>query len=147
MGFFELFKSRNRKELESHIADLITLSKADGNVHPQETKVILGIAKSHGMSVGEVKNFISGNFQSADIVNPTDPKKKLEYIFDLILIVKADRVVTDDELYTCKKIANSMGIDDNHFDEIYEMMNGLMLVYSNRDQIVTLAYNFFGDSL
>ncbi len=147
MSLRKLFKSSDKKVIESHISNLVYLAGIDGHVDQKEVEMLVTIAHSKGISGEQIQQIVNSGDYDSDHYSPSNPRQKLEHIFDLILMMMADGKMTADELYVSRKIGSMMDIKPVVFDEILEMMSDLTLIRKDREQIISIIYKGMGHRL
>src|SRR5687768_15472084 len=106
MGFFEHQYISYKK---NHIKNLLALAKADGHMHPKEELLLYKIAKRYGLKERQVKELIDTN-EKFDINVPDNHNDKMNLLYDLILMVYADEVVSAHEINFCEAVVKNFGM-------------------------------------
>ena len=108
MGFFDLFKSQEEKERQSHIKNLIALSMADGVVQRSELAAIAVVASREGISPQKVKELLKKP-EKTHFVVPDSDEKKLQYLRDMVILMMSDGDIDENEFALCKICAEIYG--------------------------------------
>ncbi|MDB4533582.1 TerB family tellurite resistance protein [Vicingaceae bacterium] len=96
------------QEKLSLIQDLITLSKADGNIDFIEENFIKTIASSLGVSEQELNNLKN----NSTAYKPEDSETaRIIQFYRLLLLMGIDQKKTLEEINCCKQIALNMGLN------------------------------------
>ncbi|WP_339785134.1 MAG: TerB family tellurite resistance protein [Imperialibacter sp.] len=106
------------KNIRTQLSLLITLANSDGEFHERERQVIERVARSGDISQEELEQLI----KQPDPVEGLDKMPyddRFDYLYNVILLMKADSVIQDSELLFCQKIANSLGFQLAAFMELY----------------------------
>lgn len=105
IGFFEHQYLSFKK---NHLLNLIALAKADGNLHEDEEKLIYRIGEKYGLKDRQIASLIMKN-KKLELHIPESHYDKMSQIYDLLLMVHADRVVDENEVHFCEQIAQKYG--------------------------------------
>jgi|GEM_PF-3579576 len=144
MNVSDFYESRGQEEIKSHIKSLFILAATDGDLHRKELKMIYSIGMEYGVPEEQLTQIFKEEGNASDYQKPQTVRKKIEHIFDLILVMMADGEMKRDELITAKKIAALMDISEKDFEEILDMMNELTLITHDKEEIVTHIENGMG---
>ena len=110
--------SEHRKNL-AHFASLASLAAIDGEVSPEEKRVLDRFAYKLGISETEYKEVMKKENKY-----PLDPsnslEERLQRLFDLFRIIFADHDVDREEMVRLKKYAIGLGFPDKKADKIIE---------------------------
>jgi uncharacterized tellurite resistance protein B-like protein len=105
IGFFEhqflVFK-------KNHLKNLISLAKADGNLHPDEEKMIYKIGDKYGLKDRQVASLLRSN-KKTDLRIPEDHDEKMDQLYDVVMMVYADGIVEDSEIEFCNDLVSQFG--------------------------------------
>ena len=119
MPILDLYNhSEHRKNL-AHFASLASLAAVDGEVNPEEKRVLDRFAYKMGISESEYKEVMKKENKY-----PLDPsnsqEERLERLHDLFRIIFADHDIDDEEMVRLKKYAIGLGFPDKQADRIIE---------------------------
>ncbi len=119
MPILDLYNhSEHRKNL-AHFASLASLAAVDGEVNPEEKRVLDRFAYKMGISESEYKEVMKKENKY-----PFDPsnslEERLERLHDLFRIIFADHDIDDEEMILLKKYAIGLGFPDKKADRIIE---------------------------
>ena len=110
--------SEHRKNL-AHFASLASLAAIDGEVSPEEKRVLDRFAYKFGITEEEYKEVMKKENKY-----PLDPsnsqEERFERLHDLFRIIFADHDVDDEEMVRLKKYAIGLGFPDKKADRIIE---------------------------
>ncbi|QCK13310.1 tellurite resistance TerB family protein [Mangrovivirga cuniculi] len=102
---------------EKQLRILIEIAKSDGELHPDELSLILRIAEGNGIDHDTVKNYIAEPKPSGKLEALTFDQK-FEYLYNIILLMKADRRITFKEIKHCQNIAKKLGFNPTVVSEL-----------------------------
>ncbi|MBU2998155.1 hypothetical protein KO500_17075 [Cellulophaga baltica] len=107
-------------ELKSHFLRLYLMAFADDNFDELELKMLYNFAKERGLSKAQLNEILLNPSQESVIPESLD--EKIEYLYDLALMIWADQVVTEDEINTLKKYCKKFNFLEENIDDICEFL-------------------------
>jgi uncharacterized tellurite resistance protein B-like protein len=105
IGFFEHQFLAYKK---NHLKNLISLAKADGNLHPDEERMIYKIGDKYGLKDRQVASLLRSN-KKTDLRVPEDHDEKMDQLYDVVMMVYADGIVEDSEIEFCNDLVSQFG--------------------------------------
>jgi uncharacterized tellurite resistance protein B-like protein len=92
---------------------------ADATVKPEELVKIYEIGHRHGISEDEFNQLlkIPVEFKSPDTL-----EKKIEFLYDLVLIIRADGVIDENEITSLKHYCIKFGFEEQNIDGIVDFL-------------------------
>ncbi len=125
MGLFtkihQRFLNENDKSNNSHIKNLILLSKANGGLGEHESSIIKTIAENLYMSNGSVYR-ISKHLKDIPFHIPLSEKRKFDQMYDLVFLLllsnQSAGIETDESYMIIKMIALKYGFEINIINKI-----------------------------
>jgi uncharacterized tellurite resistance protein B-like protein len=93
---------------------------SDHDFHVLELKMLYKFAEERGVNKEELDNVLLN--PSHESVIPDDIEKRIEYLYDLALMIWADNVVTEDELNTLKKYCLKFDFKEENIDELSQFL-------------------------
>ncbi|WP_158850587.1 hypothetical protein [Algibacter sp. L1A34] len=103
-------------ELKSHFLRLYQMAFADDNFDVLEMQMLYNFAKERGLTREQLDNILLN--PSHDSTIPDSIEERIEYLYDLALMIWADNVVTDDEKVTLKKYCLKFGFIEGNIEEL-----------------------------
>jgi len=103
-------------ELKSHFLRLYQMALSDENFDVLEMKMLYKFAEDRNVSKKELDNILSSDKQLNEI--PKTLESKIEYLYDLAVMIWADEIVTDDEITTLKKYCLKFGFLEENISEL-----------------------------
>jgi hypothetical protein len=104
----ELFQSKKTKGIKSHIANLVSIAKSDGNFSTSEKRLIFDIGKKNGISIDRIKEIIKSD-EPIKFKVPKNDSDRFDRVFDLVKMLLADGMRPDDELNVCIDLTEKLG--------------------------------------
>lgn len=93
---------------------------ADDNFDVLELKMLYNFAEERGLTKDQLNEILLNPSQESVIPESLDDK--IEYLYDLALMIWADQVVTDDEINTLKKYCKKFEFLEENIDDICEFL-------------------------
>ena len=107
-------------ELKGHFLSLYQMAIADDNFSPSEWKMLYQFAKERNIPKEELDKLLLN--PSTNIELPDTVEKRIEYLYDLTLMIWVDNVVTDDELTALKKYCKKFEFLDENIEELSQFL-------------------------
>ena len=102
-------------ELKSHFLRLYQIAFSDDNFDVLELQMLYKFAEERGVSKEQLNEILLNPSHNSSI--PETLEKRIEYLYDLALMIWADKIVTEDELITLKKYCQKFEfLDENIVD-------------------------------
>lgn len=105
IGFFEHQYLSFKK---SHLKNLIALAKADGNLHPDEEKMIYKIGDKYGLKDRQIASLLRSE-KKLELHVPDTHEEKMDQLYDIVMMVYADGVVEESEIDFCEDVVDKFG--------------------------------------
>jgi uncharacterized tellurite resistance protein B-like protein len=106
--------------LKSHFLRLYQMAFADDNFDVLELKMLYNFAEERGLSKEQLNEILLNPSQVSVIPESLD--EKIEYLYDLALMIWADQVVTEDETNSLKKYCKKFEFLEENIDDICEFL-------------------------
>ncbi len=119
MPILDLYNHSEKRRNLAHFASIATLAAVDGDINPQEMKLLNNFAFKLNISEADFKEVMKKE-NEYPIDPPFDSEKRLERIFDLFKIIFADHEIDDEEMVLLKKYAIGLGYSEEKADTIIE---------------------------
>lgn len=88
-------------ELKSHFLRLYQMAFSDDNFDVLEMQMLYRFAEERGLTKEELNDILLNPSHDSSI--PESLEQRIEYLYDLAVMIWADEKVTDDEYITLKK--------------------------------------------
>lgn len=106
--------------LKSHFLRLYQMAFADDNFDVLELKMLYNFAEERGLSKDQLNEILLNPSQESVVPDSLD--EKIEYLYDLALMIWADGVATEDEINTLKKYCLKFEFLKDNIDDICEFL-------------------------
>jgi len=107
-------------ELKSHFLRLYQMAFADDNFDLLELNMLYKFAEERGLSKNQLNEILLNPSQESFV--PDSLEEKIEYLYDLALMIWADGIVTEDETNTLKKYCLKFQFLEENIDYICEFL-------------------------
>ncbi len=107
-------------ELKSHFLRLYQIAFTDDNFDVLELQMLYKFAEERGISKDQLNDILL--HPSQDSIIPKLLEGKIEYLYDLALMIWADGIVTDDEVNTLRKYCLKFDFEEENVKDICEFL-------------------------
>ncbi|CAM1358398.1 conserved hypothetical protein [Tenacibaculum sediminilitoris] len=107
-------------ELKSHFLRLYEMAFADEDFDVLEMQMLYKFAEERQISKQELDNILLSSQQENLI--PERLELKIEYLYDLAVMIWADEKVTEDEMVTLKKYCLKFGFLEENIEELTDFL-------------------------
>ncbi len=119
MSFVDLYGTGEHRRNLAHFAAMATLAASDGEIHPEEKKLLDRFADKLDISPAEYKEVMKKE-NKYPIDPPTSMEKRLERLYDLFRIIFSDHDIDESEMQLLKKYALGLGFSHQSADKVIE---------------------------
>lgn len=107
-------------ELKSHFLRLYQMAFADDNFDVLEMQMLYKFAEERGLTRDQLNDILLNPSHDSSI--PESVEKRVEYLYDLAIMIWADNKVTDDEYVTLKKYCAKFEFLDENITELADYL-------------------------
>ena len=107
-------------ELKSHFLRLYQIAFSDDNFHVLEMQMLYKFAEERGLTKEQLNEILLN--PSHDTSIPESVELRVEYLYDLAIMIWADGKVTDDEYITLKKYCKKFEFLDENITELADYL-------------------------
>ena len=120
-----------------HLNILVQMAKVDGFADESELELIRQIGSSSMISAEDVEEAIQKADMSDSVMSISgfSRSEKLELMYNLVRVMKADGIIHEEEAKFCKAVAHKLGFAENSIDELVNIFEGND--HSDKDQFMT----------
>ena len=110
------------KKINPHLNILVQLARIDGSADESELELIRQIGSTQDISDEDIEFAIKSTESSDTIEGVTEfsAEEKLELMYNLVLVMKADGIVHKEEMKFCLEVIKKMGF---HEDALFELVS------------------------
>ncbi|WP_299436250.1 hypothetical protein [uncultured Maribacter sp.] len=107
-------------ELKSHFLRLYQIAISDDKFDVLELQMLYKFAEERGVSKDQLNEILLNPSEGSSI--PENLDEKIEYLYDLALMIWADDIATEDEVNTLKKYCLKFEFLEENIDDLCEFL-------------------------
>ena len=119
MGISDLYLSIGQQRNISHFANIVRIAKSDDQISPEEIEFLAKVSKKYNISDEQFRDIIKFPEKVPTIAH-LDCVERIERLFELLVMVKADKHVEDQEVFMLKRIVTGLAFPLNRVDMVVE---------------------------
>lgn len=117
MGISDLYLSVGQKRNISHFANIVRIAKSDNQISSEEIAFLSKVSKKYNISNEQFKEILKFPEKVPTIAH-LDCVERIERLYDLLIMVKADQHVEDEEVAMLKRIVIGLAFPLNRVNLI-----------------------------
>lgn len=121
-------------ELKSHFLRLYQMAFSDDNFDILELKMLYRFAEERGLSEAQLNEILLHPSHESTI--PESLEMRVEYLYDLAVMIWADKKVTDDEYITLKKYCKKFEFLDENITDLADYLLECAKKKINKEEII-----------
>lgn len=119
-----MFGYTKKGVMESSLRVLINLARTDGKIQPAEEALIHKIGRAHGLSDQEIEEEMHlGNIPPDLQMTDIGDDDRFETLYNLVLLMKVDGQVFDEEITFCLTMAKKLGYPMEAVMDLYSLVH------------------------
>ena len=122
-------------ELKGHFLSLYQMAISDDNFSPSEWKMLYQFAQERNIPREELDKILLSPSSKMELPNTVG--KRIEYLYDLTLMIWADNIVTEDELITLKKYCRKFEFMEENIEELCQFLIESVRNGKSKEEILT----------
>ena len=119
MGISDLYLSIGQKRNISHFANIVRIAKSDNNISPEEIEFLAKISNKYNITDENFREILR-NPENVPTIAHLDCLERIERLYDLLKIVKADRRIEKEEVSMLRRIVTGLAFPLNRVDMIVD---------------------------
>ena len=125
MSILDQFDHQNKKQDKEHFHQLISVAMADGEIQDTEMQMLHRFGRKMGFTDPEIDNLIEST-KKAVFNPPYELAKRFEQLYEIVKLILADGVITDNEMQLAKGFASKSGFNENEIPALLTLLiNGI----------------------
>jgi uncharacterized tellurite resistance protein B-like protein len=108
MPIIDLYENSESRKNLAHFAAMASLAAVDGEINPEEKKILDHLADKLGITASEYKEVMKKE-NKYPIETPFDMEKRLERLYDFFRIIFADNDIEGEQVRMVEKYAIGLG--------------------------------------
>lgn len=121
-------------ELKGHFLRLYQMAMTDEDFSPSEWKMLYELAANKGIDKQNLDEILLNTTGQVEI--PNDISKRIEYLYDLALMIWIDGEATPDEITTLKKYCRKFEFLEENIDELAKYLLESAKIKKSKEQIL-----------
>lgn len=119
MGISDRYMSEGLRRNISHFANIVRIAYSDGVITEEEIIFLQKVAKKYSIEDDKFKEIIK-NPDKFPTIGHLECLERIERLFDLLTMIKADHVVSVEEVSVLSKITVGLAFPLHKIDEIVD---------------------------
>ena len=119
MGISDLYLSIGQKRNISHFANIVRIAKSDNEISPEEIDFLAKVSKKYNISNEQFKDILKFP-ENIPTIAHLDCIERIERLYELMVMVKADQHVEQQEVVMLRRIVIGLAFPLNRVDMIVE---------------------------
>ncbi len=119
MGISDLYLSIGQKRNISHFANIVRIAKSDNQISPKEIEFLAKVSKKYNISNEQFREILKFPEKIPTIAH-LDCIERIERLYELMIMVKADDHVEQQEVLMLRRIATGLAFPLNRVDMIVD---------------------------
>lgn len=107
-------------ELKSHFLRLYQIAFVDDDFDVLELQMLYKFAEERGISREQLNEILLNPSHDSSI--PETKEERISYLYDLAIMIWADKKITEDEYITLKKYCKKFGFLDENINDITDYL-------------------------
>lgn len=107
-------------ELKSHFLRLYQIAFSDDNFDVLEMQMLYKFAEERGITKEDLESILLKPSHNSSI--PEKFENKIEYLYDLAIMIWADNIVTQDEINTLRKYCLKFGFIEENISDLSDFL-------------------------
>ncbi len=119
MNISDIYLSVGQKRDVSHFANIVRIAKSDGEISAEEIKFLSEVSKKYNISDENFKEILKFPERVPTIAH-LDCIERIERLYELLIMVKADHKIQQEEVMMLKRITTGLAFPLNRVDMIVD---------------------------
>lgn len=119
MGISDLYLSIGQRRNISHFANIVRIAKSDNKISTEEIEFLAKISKKYNISNEQFRDILKFP-ENIPTIAHLDCIERIERLYDLLVMVKADQHVEQQEVLMLRRIVTGLAFPLNRVDMIVD---------------------------
>jgi len=119
MNISDIYLSIEQRRNISHFANIVRIAKSDNQISPEEVAFLAKVSKKYNITDENFKKILKSP-ESVPTIAHLDCIERIERLYELIIMVKADRHIEKEEVLMLKRIVIGLAFPLNRVEMIVE---------------------------
>lgn len=119
MGISDLYLSLEQKRNISHFANIVRIAKSDNKIATEEIEFLAKVSHKYNISDEKFREILR-NPEKVHTIAHLDCLERIERLYDLLTMVKADHRIEKEEVSMLRRITTGLAFPLNRVDMIVD---------------------------
>lgn len=119
MNISDIYLSIGQKRNISHFANIVRIAKSDNQISSEEVAFLAKVSKKYSITDENFKKILKSP-ESVPTIAHLDHIERIERLYELILMVKADRHIENEEVLMLRRIVIGLAFPLNRVEMIVD---------------------------
>jgi len=119
MNISDIYLSIEQRRNISHFANIVRIAKSDNQISPEEVAFLGKVSKKYNITDENFKKILKSP-ESVPTIAHLDCIERIERLYELILMVKADRHIEKEEVLMLRRIVIGLAFPLNRVEMLVE---------------------------
>ncbi len=119
MNISDIYLSIGQRRDISHFANIVRIAKSDNQISQEEIAFLAKVSKKYNISDENFKEILKFP-ENIPTIAHLDCIERIERLYELMLMVKADRQIKQEEVMMLRRIATGLAFPLNRVDMIVD---------------------------
>jgi uncharacterized tellurite resistance protein B-like protein len=119
MGISDLYVSLEQRRNISHFANIVRIAKSDNKISTEEIEFLAKVSNKYNISDEKFREILRKP-ENVPTIAHLDCLERIERLYDLIIMVKADHHVEKEEVAMLRRITTGLAFPLNRVDMIVD---------------------------
>ena len=119
MNISDIYLSIEQRRNISHFANIVRIAKSDNQISPEEVAFLAKVSKKYNITDENFKKILKSP-ESVPTIAHLDCIERIERLYELILMVKADRHIENEEVLMLRRIVIGLAFPLNRVEMIVD---------------------------
>lgn len=119
MNISDIYLSIGQRRDISHFANIVRIAKSDGKISSEEIEFLSKVSKKYNISDANFKEILKFP-ESIPTIAHLDCIERIERLYELMVMVKADRKIQEEEVMMLRRITTGLAFPLNRVDMIID---------------------------
>ena len=127
---------------KTQLSLLVELARIDGEVADEELKIIHQIGAINGLTSHEIAEIIDNPEPEPDKLDHLTEDERFEYIYSIVLLMKADGKLYNEEIQFTSRLATKLGYDETVLIELLTKVYSDERINANKEEVKVIVQNY-----
>ena len=127
---------------KTQLSLLVELARIDGDVADEELKIIHQIGAINGLTSHEIAEIINNPQPEPDKLDHLSDDERFEYIYSIVLLMKADGKLYNEEIQFTSRLATKLGYDEAVLVELMTTVYSDQRINTDKEEVKVLVQKY-----